>query len=149
MTELFKLAGIIAVDGLQQAKKDIEDFEKSVKKTLAPLIKFGKQAEYAGRQLSKNITLPIAGIGAAATKFAGDFDKSMTTSMAIMGDVSNTMQKTLAATAKQISTETTFSADELAKAYYYLASAGMTSCHRLTYGCSKRVRTCIKRCRSK
>jgi TP901 family phage tail tape measure protein len=127
MTELFKLAGIIAVDGLQQAKKDIEDFEKSVKKTLAPLVKFGKQAEYAGRQLSKNITLPIAGIGAAATKFAGDFDKSMTTSMAIMGDVSNTMQKTLAATAKQISTETTFSADELAKAYYYLASAGMNA----------------------
>lgn len=127
MTELFKLAGVITVEGLQQAKKDIADFEKATKKALAPLVKFGKQAEYAGKQLTKNITLPIAGIGVAATKFAGDFEKSMTTSMAIMGDVSNTMRKTLGATAKQISTETTFSADELAKAYYYLASAGMNA----------------------
>lgn len=127
MKELFKLAGVIAVDGLQQAKKDIADFEKATKKALAPLVKFGKQAEYAGKQLTKNITLPIAGIGVAASKFAGDFEKSMTTSMAIMGDVSNTMKKTLAGTAKQLSTETAFSADELAKAYYYLASAGMTA----------------------
>jgi TP901 family phage tail tape measure protein len=127
MIELFKLAGKITVDGLEQTTRDIEDFQRSISKSLAPLVKFGKRAEYAGRQLTKNITLPLAGVGIAAGKFAGDFEKSMSSSMAIMGNVSNVMKKSLAATAKQVSKETTFSADESAKAYYYLASAGMTA----------------------
>ncbi|GAG86841.1 unnamed protein product, partial [marine sediment metagenome] len=55
------------------------------------------------------------------------FDEAMTRSLAIMSNVSSAMREKMAATAKQLSTETTFAAKELAEAYYFLASAGMSA----------------------
>lgn len=127
MIELFKLAGIVTIEGIDVAKKQLTGFEKSARNAIKPLVKFGKQAEATGKILTKNITLPILAVGAAAGKFAADFEKSMTTSLAIMGKEGEKFRVQLEETAKQISTESTFSADKLAESYYYLASAGFTA----------------------
>lgn len=127
MVELFKLAGTVTVDGMTQVQKNLKGLEGDLRKAMKPMVRFGKQAERTGKILTQNLTLPLAAIGGAATKFAADFDKSLTTSLAIMGDVSEGMRKQMSDTAKTISKETTFSASELAKSYYYLASAGMSA----------------------
>jgi hypothetical protein len=49
---------------------------------------FGKGMERMGGQLTRNVTLPIVGLGGLAVKAFADFDSAMTQSLAIMGDVS-------------------------------------------------------------
>lgn len=127
MVELFKLAGVITIDGLKTAQKDIGKFEASVRKAVRPVVQLGRQAETAGKVLTKNLTLPIVALNAAVIKFGGDFQKSMATSTAIMSDVTDEMRKDMSELAKEMSTKTTHSASELAKAYYYLASAGLSA----------------------
>ena len=66
-------------------------------------------------------------IGAYSTKAFGDFDQAMTESLSILGDVSDEMRVRMEDTARTISMSTMTSADELARSYYYLASAGMSA----------------------
>lgn len=53
-----------------------------------------------------------------------DFDKEMTYSEAIMGDLSDTMKGQLADSVRQVAATTTFSGAEAAKGLYYIVSAG-------------------------
>lgn len=53
-----------------------------------------------------------------------DFNKEMTESMAIMGDLSDTMKEDLAEGVKEVSKQTTYSAAEAAEGLYFIASAG-------------------------
>lgn len=80
-----------------------------------------------GRSLSKGITIPVLAAGTAVLKFGVDFDKAMTNSMSIMGDVSKEMRSKLAKTAIEVSKTTTFAAKEAAEGYYFLISAGMNA----------------------
>lgn len=66
----------------------------------------------------------IGSLGASA-KAAADFDAAMTESTAIMGDLSDTMEKDMANAARRVARETTFSANQAAESYFFLASAGM------------------------
>ena len=68
----------------------------------------------------------VGGVG-LMVKAYGSFNEAMVRSLAIMGDVSPAMRKEMAKTAKQLSTQSTFAAKELAEAYYFLASAGMNA----------------------
>jgi len=68
----------------------------------------------------------VGGLGMMVKAF-GSFDEAMTRSLAIMGNISPAMRKEMEKTAKQLSTESTFAAKELAEAYYFLASAGMNA----------------------
>lgn len=69
--------------------------------------------------------------GAAAIGFSikayADFDAAMTESLAIMGDVDDAMRNKMAKAARQMAKETTFSATDAAKSYFYLASAGLSA----------------------
>lgn len=56
-----------------------------------------------------------------------DFDRAMNQSIAIMGDVDRAMRRTMGRTAIEVSRTTVFSAQEAAKAYFYLASAGLSA----------------------
>ena len=71
----------------------------------------------------------VAGLGTAlltdAVGAAGDFDQAMTESLAIMDDVSETMEEDMAGAAREVAKETTFSAEQAAESYFFLASAGM------------------------
>jgi TP901 family phage tail tape measure protein len=85
----------------------------------------GERFQAAGTQLTIGLTAPLAAVGVAAFKMAGDFDKSMARSTAIMGDLSDAMREDLESTARTVAKNVTFSAKETAEAYFFLASAGL------------------------
>jgi len=103
---------------LDKFNKGMSDVQKSMQN-------IGRKLSAVGKQLTMKVTLPIVALGAVSVKAFADFDKSMTESTAIMGKLSDSVKKDMADLAKTISTKTTFSAKELAAAYFYLASAGM------------------------
>jgi len=105
----------------------IEGFNKGMSRVERATVQIGKGLEKAGKKMSRYITLPILAAGVAAIKMGADFDKAMTESLAIMGDVSDAMRKKMANAALEMSTKTTFAAKELAEAYFFLASAGMNA----------------------
>jgi TP901 family phage tail tape measure protein len=53
------------------------------------------------------------------------FDDAMTSSLAIMGDISGPMRQKMESAARGIAKETRFSADQVAEGYFFLASAGL------------------------
>jgi len=69
----------------------------------------------------------LLAIAALAIKSFASFDDAMTKSVAIMGDVSDRMRSKMEEVATKMSLRTTASATELAKAYFYLASAGLSA----------------------
>jgi TP901 family phage tail tape measure protein len=66
-----------------------------------------------------------AAIGVAAVRQFANFDAAMTKSLAIMGDVSDAMRKDMSDAAREVAKTTTFSAEQAAEAYFFLASAGL------------------------
>ncbi len=66
-------------------------------------------------------------IGAGSVAAFANFDSAMTSSLAIMGDVSDTMQGELSNAARQVGRTTKFSATQAAEAYFFLASAGLSA----------------------
>ncbi len=91
------------------------------------LMKAGATSQRAGMALSVGITAPLVAAGAIALKFASDFDAAMTQSVAIMGNLDKSMRTTMEKTARDVAKTTIFSAEQTARAYYYLASAGLTA----------------------
>ncbi len=75
--------------------------------------------------------LAFAGVGAGVVAFqqlavAGeDFNRKMRGSLAIMGDVSDTMRSKMRATAFAVAKDTKFGAGQAAESYFFLASAGL------------------------
>ena len=85
----------------------------------------GAKMRAIGRRLTTRVTLPLAAVGAAATKSFADFDSAMTQSLAIMGDVSDVMRNQMAAAAREVARETTFGSTQAAESFFFLASAGL------------------------
>nr|WP_218971037.1 phage tail tape measure protein [Alkalihalobacterium bogoriense] len=83
----------------------------------------GKKMESVGQDLTKKVTLPLAGIGAAAVKIGSDFQAEMSKVQAISGATGNELQK-LTDKAKEMGSKTKFSASESAQALNYMAMAG-------------------------
>ena len=104
---------------MKQVTGEVKGFSGVIKQNSAQLKKMGRQMAVGGAAI-------VATIGLMIKAFA-TFDEAMVKSLAIMGDVSPAMRKAMAETAKQMSTESTFAAKELAEAYFFLASAGMTA----------------------
>ena len=63
----------------------------------------------------------------ASVKAFADFDAEMTKSLAIMGDVSQSLEKDMSEAAREVAKTTSFSANEAAEAYFFLASAGLSA----------------------
>lgn len=66
----------------------------------------------------------IAVVGAASLAMAGSFEKHMNESLAIMSGVTDEMRDRMEAAARDIAKHSTFSANEAADAFFYLAGAG-------------------------
>jgi len=81
-----------------------------------------------GKNVGKIAAVATAAIGAIAVKgvqsFA-DFDAKMQQSVAIMGNVSDAMRNDMANAAREVAKTTTFSADQAAESFFFLASAGL------------------------
>lgn len=64
-------------------------------------------------------------LGIASVKAFADFDAAMTKSLAIMGDVSQTLEQDMVEAAREVAKTTTFTAEQAAESYFFLASAGL------------------------
>jgi len=104
---------------MKQVSGQVKGFGGVIKKNSAQIKKMGRQMTVAGAAIVGTVGMMV--------KAYGSFNEAMVRSLAIMGDVSPAMREEMAKTAKQLSTETTFAAKELADAYYFLASAGMNA----------------------
>lgn len=76
-----------------------------------------------GGLLSRNVTLPIVGVGAAAVKTATDFEQGMSQVQALSGATGSDFEA-LRDKAIEMGAETKFSARESADAFTYMAQAG-------------------------
>jgi TP901 family phage tail tape measure protein len=110
---------------LVKFRADTKQLNSGIKGAESRLATFGRKMGNLGLSLTKGITLPLAAVGVAAFKFTADFDKSMTQSTSIMGDLSDSMRQKMEDVARTVGKTTTIAANEAAGAYYYLASAGL------------------------
>jgi len=88
-----------------------------------------------GQMATMAISVPLAAAGLAALKFAADFDSSMTQSMAIMSEFGSRSDLTaqgqealrgqMEATARTVAKDLNLAAQDAAKSYFFLTSAGM------------------------
>src|SRR6056297_2218606 len=67
----------------------------------------------------------IGGIAITSVKEFAKFDSALNQSLAIMGDVSQALQDDMANAAKEVAKTTSFSAEQAAESFYFLASAGL------------------------
>jgi TP901 family phage tail tape measure protein len=93
--------------GLRKAEQDLKSFGAGVGKVIAGAV------------------TAVAGIGVASVRAFAQFDGAMNQSLAIMGDVSDTLRGDMADAAREVAKATTFSANEAAESYFFLASAGL------------------------
>lgn len=98
---------------------------KGVLKADKELANFGKSAQNVGMSLSKNISLPLAAIGAVGIKLAGDFQVTMNT-LQVNAKASGEQMASLSALAKKMGADTVFSAGEAADAMLELSKGGLT-----------------------
>lgn len=98
---------------------------KADQKSLSGLVlRNSQQFKRMGRSMTIAGTAVVGSIG-LMVKAHATFDKAMTESLAIMGNISDATRKEMAQTALDMSGKSTFAAKELAEAYFFLASAGM------------------------
>ena len=78
-----------------------------------------------GRSMTMRVTLPIVAIGAGSVKAFASFDDAMTKSLAIMSGITPQLRKEMESLALELSTNGVTAAKDLAKSYFFLASAGL------------------------
>lgn len=115
--------GNLVVRLLGDTKKFVAAMKGAERRIEATSAKFRS----AGASMTKALTVPLALIGVASVKAFADFDAAMTKSTAIMGNVSAELRAEMEATARSISRNSVSSAKDLAEAYFFLASAGLSA----------------------
>lgn len=118
----------------------IDHFTNPSKKALDAMKKMSVDAKAAGRQIkaagntianagsamTKSITVPIAGVGAAAIKTAANYESAMSNVKAITGATGKDFQN-LQQLGKDLGASTAWSAQECAEAMQYTGMAGWTA----------------------
>ena len=102
------------------------DFDKALGKSMRKMKSFGKNTKALGKSLSRNLTLPLAGLAAMAVKTAASFEFSMAKVAAVSGFTANEM-KVLEEQAKKLGGSTSKSASDVAGLQLELAKLGNTS----------------------
>lgn len=100
---------------------------RSLQGAQAAMTQAGRRMSAIGRGISTKVTLPILAVGIGAIKAFADFDNAMQQSIAIMGDVSDTMRNEMAEAAREVARTTTTGSAKAAEAFFFLASAGLTA----------------------
>ncbi len=109
-----------------QATTQTNKFESSVSNASKTVNKIGAGTTKLGKKLTVGVTAPLVGFGALATKEFAKFDQAMTESTSIM-DVTDKQIAKMRQTALDLSSggKALQTPTELAKAYFFLASAGL------------------------
>ena len=130
-----------------ETEQKLKDLERQAENSSVALQKIGQVGDKlqavgdkvsgVGEDLTKSVTVPLAGLGTAAVATAANFESSMSQVQATMGITKDSMSTvngesvntmdTLSTLAKQMGSETAFSASECAEALNYLALAGYST----------------------
>jgi TP901 family phage tail tape measure protein len=97
--------------------------DKGLKDAEGALGKFGRIAAATAAAA----TAAVTGIAIASVKEFAKFDSALNQSLAIMGDVSETMRGEMSDAAREVAKNTTFSAEQAAESFFFLASAGLSA----------------------
>lgn len=84
---------------------------------------FGDNMASVGKDLTRNVTVPIVGVSTAAVKTAADFDSAMSEVAAISGATGDDFDA-LREKARELGSKTKFSATEAAQGMTYMSMAG-------------------------
>jgi TP901 family phage tail tape measure protein len=103
---------------------DSSKLSNALSSASSKLSSFGSKMQSVGKSMSTRLTLPLVAAGAAATKMAFDFDKSMTSIQALVG-VSADKVAEMGDAAKKMAIDTGKSANEAAEALFFITSAGL------------------------
>jgi hypothetical protein len=104
---------------------DLRGFDKAMKKAQRSIKKFGTSMQRTGRNLTRNLTLPLAAFAAASVKA---FDEQIVAETKLLTALKGRedIQQRLITQAKELQTKTLFGDEETIKAQALLASLGLT-----------------------
>lgn len=89
MKELFRLAAVITMEGLEGVRSGLQSIDKEAKKTYKALTQVGQKVAEVGSKMSMMITLPVAAATAGILKLtdgASDLSETIAKSEQIFGD---------------------------------------------------------------
>lgn len=109
--------------GFTSAYNDLKVFGDKTATAEQKLSGLSSAFKTAGGVLSKNVTLPLVGVGAASLKASTDFEAGMSEVKAISGATQKEFEE-LRNKAIEMGAKTKFSASESADAFKYMAMAG-------------------------
>lgn len=119
------ISGFLA--GLRSAQSEADTASKNIATKIGNnLSSAGKSLTSVGSTLTKNVTVPLLGIGTAGLKVATDFEKGMSEVKAISGATGEEFDA-LREKAIELGADTAFSANEVAEAMTEMAKAGWSS----------------------
>lgn len=109
--------------GFEIAKKQLQGFTDTTASAQDRFTSLGNGLKTIGSNMSKYVTLPLAGVGTTSVMVAADFEKSMDNVAALSGATGKDLEA-LTNIAKEMGSTTQFSASESADALGYMALAG-------------------------
>ena len=103
---------------------DSSKLKSALNSASSQMSSFGSKMQSVGKSMTAKLTLPLVAAGAAATKMAFDFDKSMGQIQSLVGIAGDEVKK-MGETAKKMAVDTGKSANEAAEALFFITSAGL------------------------
>ena len=103
---------------------DSSKLKSALNSASSQMSSFGSKMQSVGKSMTAKLTLPLVAAGAAATKMAFDFDKSMGQIESLVGIAGDEVKK-MGEAAKKMAVDTGKSANEAAEALFYITSAGL------------------------
>lgn len=107
------------VAGTKKAQAEVRSFQREFERT-------GKRFQSIGKDMTKWVTVPILGAGAAVIKLAGDFQSSMI-QVGINANATGQQMQAMREQALNIGKDTAVSASEAANAMNMLAKTGVSA----------------------
>lgn len=109
--------------GFTSAYNDLKVFGSSTATAEQKMRGLSSAFKTTGSVLTKNVTVPLVGVGAVATKTTMEFESGMSKVQAISGATGKEVEQ-LKKKAIEMGAKTKFSASEAAEAFSYMAMAG-------------------------
>jgi TP901 family phage tail tape measure protein len=109
---------------------DLREFSSKMQNANREILALGRTMQNTGRNLTRNLTLPILAIGAASTKLALDFDTSMTKIQTLVGLSTDTVEG-FKKSVLDIAGRTAQAPAALADALFTVTSAGLRGAESL------------------
>lgn len=112
------------LSNLRTAQSEANSVSESIETKFGKnIVGIGNKMTSVGSTLTKTVTTPVAGAGAAVIKMSSDFESAMSKVSAISGATGDDLNA-LNLKAQEMGAKTKFSATESAEAFTYMAMAG-------------------------